>query len=175
MQKMRILLIASIVVLVVVAFAASAQATTVSDPDDVGSRLDIRSASLVQIADWRIEVTIVFWDRVPTWLLRQHAAAIETSDKGPAHAESGNVKVGFSFFRNASGRLRIIWGEGASSCCGRAPAQHPDRFTYTAIVKGSLDNWSAKSMRGLTGRKGTARELTPGRLIDRTDWVRLVD
>src|SRR4051812_44218928 len=60
-----------------------AEAASGSDPNEAPTRLDIRSASVVQLTERKLEVTLVFWDRTPQWLLRRHAARIEMSDALP--------------------------------------------------------------------------------------------
>jgi hypothetical protein len=158
-----------------------AQAVTISDPDDVGPRLDIRSVATVQIHH-HLQLTLVFWDRTPIWLLGSRAARLEMSTRAPSHAQP---LFGFRFWPNGRGRLRITYGDPGSSCCGRHGAQHPDPFTYTALIKfslahplGDVDSDPIKTFRGSTTRTlscGFSRRcgLLGGRLIDKTPWTRV--
>jgi hypothetical protein len=152
---------------------APAEAALVSDPNEPPTRLDIRSASVVQLTE-KLEVTLVFWGRTPQWLLRRHAARIEMSSALPKHADS---QFGFRFWPNKRGQLRITWGEPGSACCGRQGARHPDPFTYTAVIPVSLHGLGIQSFRASrTARLPTCWHvfcyLTSGRIVDKTVWVR---
>ena len=172
----RRLLITVAVAAAVSALPAVAQATTSFDPDDVGPRLDIRSASRVEVGH-RLRVTLVFWDRTPVWLLRTRVARLEMSTRAPGHASHGAL-YGFRFWPNDRGRLRITYGESASSCCGHHAAEHPDPFTYTALIRFTPNGGPIKSFRGSTTRKVdcgfTPRcGLSGGQAIDNTRWARI--
>lgn len=161
---------------IVFALQAPAQAASVTDPNEPPTRLDIRSASVVQVTPHRVQITLVFWGRTPKWLLRRHAARIEMSYEAPKNARE---ELGFRFWPNRRGQLRITWGEPASACCSRQGAQHPDAFTYLAVVPFSVDGFipPIRSFRAVR----TAR-LPPcwhaicgvlgGKIVDKTAWVR---
>jgi hypothetical protein len=165
---------------VIAALPTPARAATRSDPDDVGPRLDIRSVSVAQVHH-RTRVTLVFWDRTPVSLLRRRVARLEMSTRAPSRASAG---YGFRFWPNSRGRLRITYGDPGSGCCGHDRAEHPDPFTYTALIDFSLDNPyppesdRIKTFRGATTRRvhcGLSRRcgLSGGRSIDRTPWTRV--
>jgi len=154
----------------------SAGAVSVSDPNDPLTRLDIRSASVVQLTEKKLAVRLVFWGRTPMWLLRRHAARIEMSYEVPKNAHE---ELGFRFWPNRRGQLRITWGEPASACCERHGAQHPDPFTYLAVVPFSMDGFipPIRSFRAArTARLPVCWHaicgVAGGRIIDRTAWVR---
>jgi hypothetical protein len=171
----RVLRTVFIIAVVVLALPTPAQAATTSDLNDVGPRLDIRSVSTVPFSHDRFQLTLVFWDPTPVWLLRTRVARIEMSTRGPSHARAG-AQYGFRFWPNSSGRLRITYGEAASSCCGRDGAQHPDPFTYSALIRFVPNGSPVKSFRGSTTRRvdcGLSARcgLSGGRRIDNTAWA----
>jgi len=151
-----------------------AQAASVRDPDDPLPRLDIRSASAVQVSEHRLRLKLVFWDRTPQWLLRRRAARIEMSDQAPKRAQQ---VFGFRFWPNSAGDLRITWGEPGSACCYHARARHPDLFTYAAIIPVSMDGWLVKSFRAARTTRLPPCEkprcgLVGAHVVDKTRWVR---
>ena len=161
---------------VVLTSATPAEAATVSDPNERPTRLDIRSASVVQISRDEVQITLVFWGRTPQWLLRRHAARIEMSFQKP---RSAYPSLGFRFWPNRRGQLRITWGEPASDCCARHGAQHPNPFTYLAVIPFSLGGAvpELKSFRAVrTARLAPCWHaicgLSGGKVIDKTAWVR---
>jgi len=157
----------------IAALQSPARANTVNDQDERLPRLDIRSASVVQVSEDELQVRLVFWDRTPQWLLRRHAARIEMSVARPKHASPA---LGFRFWPNRRGHLRITWGDPASDCCVRHGAQHPDPFTYLAVIPFSLGA-TVQSFRALrTARMKPCWHavcgLFGGRVVDKTRWVR---
>ena len=170
---LRRILTVCISVGILAALQAPAQAASVTDSDDSLPRLDIRSASAVQISEHRLRLKLVFWDRTPVWLLRRRAARIEMSDQVPKDAHQ---VFGFRFWPNKDGRLRITYGEPASACCGHSRARHPDPFTYTATIRFSMDGALVKSFRAArTARLRPCWKqscgLVGGRRVDKTRWV----
>jgi hypothetical protein len=157
------------------AVQAPAEAASVNDPNEPITRLDLRSASVLQISADELQVRLVFWGRTPMWMLRRHAARVEMSFDAPKNAHEA---LGFRFWPNRRGQLRITWGEPASDCCARHGAQHPDPFTYLAVIPFSLDGAipPIQSFRAVR----TAR-LQPcwhvicgvagGKIVDKTAWV----
>jgi hypothetical protein len=171
----RRLLFTVAVAVAVAALPTVAQATTTFDPDDVGPRLDIRSVSRSEVGEDQLRVTLVFWDRTPVWLLRARVARLEMSTRAPSHASRGAL-YGFRFWPNDRGRLRITYGESGSSCCGHHAAQHPDPFTYTALIRFTPNGGPIKSFRGSTTRRVncgfTPRcGLAGGAPIDNSRWA----
>jgi hypothetical protein len=158
------------------ATAARLEATAV-DPNDTGHALDIRSATFDRVSHDDARVTIVFWNRVRPSLLRDHAArAVVSFDR-----RNPSVEYVLGFVTNDEGRLRALWGEGGSSCCGAARAFHPNAVTYTGEFP--VGYWWHQSplywLRGETARFAhchheSARRcrLFRGPTIDRTKWVR---
>lgn len=170
----RMLLLICIVAGAFATLQTPALAALVSDPNEPIRRLDIRSASVEQVSENKLRVTLVFWDRTPMWLLRRHAARFVMSDAAPKYAQP---QFGFRFWANRRGQLRITWGEPASACCGRQGARHPDPFTYMAVIPVSLDGLLIQSFRASRTARlrpcwHAACGLKGGKIIDKTAWVR---
>ena len=125
----------------IAALQSPARANTVNDQDDRLPRLDIRSASVVQVAEDELQVRLVFWDRTPQWLLRRHAARIRDE---LCEAEARVPSPGFRFWPNRRGQLRITWGEPASDCCARHGAQHPESL-HISSVDSLLYRWRSRA------------------------------
>jgi|tagenome__1003787_1003787.scaffolds.fasta_scaffold20557326_2 hypothetical protein len=151
-----------------------ARATSVTDRNDPLPRLDIRSASVVQVSPNKLRVRLVFWDRTPFWLLKQRAARIEMSDRAPGHHP--RAMFGFRFWPDRHAHLRISYGEPGSACCGHARARHPDPFRYVALVRFSMHGALVKSFRAarttqLPRCQRPRCGLVGGTLVDKTRWV----
>jgi hypothetical protein len=138
--------------------------TTVSDPDDTGRRLDIRSATIETLESGRTRVVLVFWNRVPAWFLRHRAAGV-----------APNPHYFVRFWPTRTGWLRVTWGDSASSCCLSHPARHPDPFTYLTHLPldqvepppTSMHGYSTKKLDcGRGSRCGAGARPAP--LVDRT-------
>jgi hypothetical protein len=164
--------VASMVILGVVATDVSARAagsTSVLDANDVGGRLDIRSVSVARPSSQKTRVKIVFWNRVPVWLLRRRAARVEM-------AVDGSYAYFFRFWPNKKGWLRVTWGDPGSNCCDVSPAAHPDAHTYISSMiptDGILYPYPT-SFRGVTTHKfdpcSGSRCGVGGKQWDRTRW-----
>jgi hypothetical protein len=164
-------------VLVVPTHVLAQPVVTASDPDDVGSRLDLRAVSLSPAAGDRSRITIVFWNRVPSRLLTHHVVRAELSWSEDRPTQ-GNYY--FRITRTKSGRLQIVWGEGGSSCCSESRADHPDPFTYTGRIQDSVYGFmpSPRWLRGISSGKVDCRRrlatctVSNEELVDRTQWTR---
>jgi len=176
MMMLRRTLAVCIMVGTIAVLQGPARAKSITDSDDGLPRLDIRSASVTQMARDEVELRLVFWDRTPQWMLRRRAARIEMSFARPKHASEA---LGFRFWPNRRGQLRVTWGELASDCCARHGAQHPDPFTYLAVIPFSLRGAvpALQSFRALRTAQlkpcwHTICGLSGGRHVDKTAWVR---
>jgi hypothetical protein len=149
---------------------------TASDPDDVGSRLDLRTVSLSPAAGDRSRITIVFWNEVPGWLFAHRVARPEFSWSEDRPTQ-GNY-----YFRMMRGPRPAGFG----SCEGKVArldftvrAYHPDPFTYTGRIPHSVSGYMPPPMwlRGISSRKVDCRRRLPTRtvsndeLVDRTPWT----
>jgi hypothetical protein len=149
---------------------AAAATTTVNDPDDVSSRLDVRSVSIAPIQGGEMaRITVTFWNGFPTRMLHRHPIQVDLGvDRHVAYDQA--------ILRNAAGGLRIVWGEGGSNCCFVNPAAHPDRFTYSATFPNLLEaEPPPNSLRGWSSKRVDCERRTcylfEGRILDRTAWV----
>jgi hypothetical protein len=115
---------------------APAEAASVSDANDAPNEADIRSASVVQLTEKKLEVRLVFWGRTPMWLLRRHAARIEMSYE----VRRTLMKIGFRFCRTDVDSCAL---PGASQHRLAASAMEPNTrsFTYLAVVRFSMDRF----------------------------------
>ena len=172
MHRTFAVLITALACLVISNAAAASATTTVNDLDDVPARLDIRSVSIRPIQGGEMaRINVTFWSGVPAWLLHRNPIQIDLGiDRAVAYDQA--------IFRNAAGRLRIVWGEGGSNCCFVNPAGHPDRFTFTAKFPNLLGaEPPPDSLRGWSSRKvdcdRRACYLFKGRILDRTAWVEI--
>jgi hypothetical protein len=172
MHRTLAVLIATLTCLVFGSATAASAITTVNDPDDVSARLDIRSVSIRPIQGGEMaRISVTFWSGVPAWLLHRNPIQVDLGiDRHVAYDQA--------IFRNAAGRLRIVWGEAGSNCCFVNPAGHPDRFTYTAKFPNYLEaEPRPDSLRGWSSRKvdcdRRACYLFDGRILDRTAWVEI--
>ena len=116
---------------------------TASDPDDVGGRLDLRTVSLSPAAGDRSRITIVFWNKVPSWLFSRRVARAEFSWSEDRPTQ-GNYY--FRIMRTTSGGIRIVWGEGGSVGGFTVRAHHPDPFTYTGRIPNSVYGYMPRAV-----------------------------
>jgi len=171
---LRKMLVVCLALSSLVALQVPARAASVTDRDDPLPRLDIRSATAVQVSHNKLRLKLVFWDRTPPWFLRRRAARLEMSDRAPGHHPQ--PIFGFRFWPNKHARPRISYGEPGSTCCGHQRARHPDAFTYVALVPFSMHGALVKSFRA------ARTKLLPwcwrprcgvvgGTLVDTSRWV----
>jgi hypothetical protein len=148
---------------------------TAFDRNDTGNALDVRSATFDRVSHDDARVTIVFWNRVRPSRLRDHAArAVVSFDR-----RNPSVEYVLGFVTNDAGRLRALWGERGSSCCGAARAFHPNAVTYTGEFP--IGYWwhqsplywlRSETAGGLRHCQWLRRcRLFFGRDIDRTQWA----
>jgi len=153
--------------------AQAQQVTTSSDPDDVGSRLDIRTVSVSPGTGDRSRITIVFWNEVSRWLLTHHLVQAEMGWDEKVPGRSGYY---FHFMRTKNG-LRLVAWEGGTCCPLATRAHHPDPFTYTGLTNGSVESYMPPPLwlRGSTSRRVVdcprACYVNPSEMVDRTPWT----
>src|SRR5918995_4920458 len=117
MRVTRASAVAMIAIAVVVGAPSSSSAresATSSDGDDVADRLDLRSVVIAETSGDLTRITVRFWERVPTWMIRGNGLWVEVADF-----------YQYRIYRNADGQLRIRGGDPASACCDAFPARHP--------------------------------------------------
>jgi hypothetical protein len=169
----RLVLTASIIAAAISVLPVGARATTSLDPNDAGSRLDIRSVTRLVVHDGHLRLTLVFWDRTPIHMLRRRAARVEMGFSRPHDAIADSI---VRFWPNRRGRLRVTWGEAGSTCCGHDSARHPDPYTYTTVIaidpsRGMTRSFRAASTRRLRCSFEPRCGILRGRTIDRTRWT----
>jgi hypothetical protein len=133
------------------------------DGDDVAHQLDLRSAVISDAAGDRERITLRFWNRVPTWLIRGNGLWVE----------AGIYR--FRIFRNSDGLLRIRGGDLASACCNAFPATHPNSRTFVGRHWVFGAEPPPDELRAGTFRKPDCNARCEwwevGRAIDRTPWA----
>ncbi|MEX0755050.1 MAG: hypothetical protein WD556_08040 [Actinomycetota bacterium] len=135
---------------------------SVFDDDDVQSPLDIRFVDVDLLDHGKTRFTLMFHDRVPPWMLRKRGALVELDEP-----ECCRFFVRFKTTR--TGVLRTSFGDYGSSIY-HSPANHPNPFTYQAVLKAWFMNSQCCKPDVYRGRT-TRTFRRGGPTIDRTRWV----
>ena len=138
--------------------------TTARDADDVRKQLDIRSVTVDTLSKGRTLVEIVFWNGIPPSFLKHRAAGV-----------AALCCYVVRFWPNRNGRLRVTWGDAASSCCAVRVARHPNPYTCFTILPLDQVMPPATRIRGYAMRKLDCSEgircgsgWRPAPVVDRT-------
>jgi hypothetical protein len=165
MSGLRRFLSAALLIVLVLVTPAPAFAS-VFDPDDVQSPLDIRFEDVDRLDHGKVRFTLIFHDRVPTWMLRKSGALIELDGDG-----DGRANFYVRFYRNSNGLLRANIGEYGSNVDSTA-AHHPNAFTYRVVDKPWFLSGPCCESASFPKASRGRTESRKGRTIDRTRWVR---